>query len=164
MSAHYTPQEKRFIRDNYMTMEYSAIAAELGRTKKAIQATIIRMRLPHKLRYSVEEPPITGPRLWTDSDKQYILANYGRKTAKQLAFDLNRSKGSIEQRIFKLGLGKYNTKKRRKVNVVIVKEQRPVVHRVPHEPELPTKSIPITRPPAIYSNKGGYLETLNKYA
>ena len=98
---------------------------------------------------------------WSDEEKQYLKDNYNKKGYKEIAEHLGRTTGAVRRYLQKKGEKEAMGKK---PTIHYPKPPKPPKERKPRNKTIPLKPEPIQRPPAVYSNKSGYLGTLEKYA
>ena len=94
MSRAWTPEERKYIVENYSTMPSEAIAAHLERTPSSVRGVAGRLGLK-------------SARIWTPEEYIYLDDNWGIKSLTTLAKNLGRSENAIRVKVFKRGLGAF---------------------------------------------------------
>lgn len=84
----FTEEADSFLRENYKAMTLDELAEAMCRNPKAIWQRLKDLGLSK----SRGRRP---PKPFAEDEKEYITANLGKKTVKEIAEDLGRSKGSV---------------------------------------------------------------------
>ena len=91
----WTYKELEFIKNNIDLKPIDEIACSLGRTVSSVQHKMSRDNISH-------------PKIWTESDKQFLIGNYRKLKNKDIAKILNRSISGIETAAKKLDVNSHN--------------------------------------------------------
>lgn len=89
----WTEEEITYLKNNYGRMRVKDLQLP-GRTKVAMQ------NKAHKLN-------ITGYRQWSKKDEDYLMDSWGTVSMATIAKKLSRTKGAVQQKASKLGLGAF---------------------------------------------------------
>ena len=98
-NSRWTKEDKQYLRDKHLTLNYNDLVDHLGRTAAAIRNRVKSMR------ENGEIPPVVVP-TWTKEKDEYLKLNFESKTVRVLMRDLDMSKYRIQGRMKELGLSK----------------------------------------------------------
>lgn len=89
-----------YLHENCSSKTYKEMAAELGRSKKAVSLKCLRLGISHL---------VPDEQLWSEEERQYLIDNYLNMSLKELSIELGRSEKGIQYKASQLGIKKINS-------------------------------------------------------
>ena len=97
----WTKEEIQYLVDNCQERYIKEMAEELGRTYKSVQNKLMDLQLIGKCRKHDPRKPKTG---WSEQDTQFILDNYPKMDAYELADALGKTENAVRNKLMRLGV------------------------------------------------------------